>query len=209
MLTGEVCIVVHKHAPRLPCPHALLAAHLPGKFLRQLDIHPAPDRVKSALLLWVKQFFHSQRKHEIVQAGSHVEPGEMESGRGAGAGIFRVDHRDPADPAGAQDDLSPDTLLSGDQTGNRVADYRRFELSFVDPGRVQGSLDRFAGEVFQTALKVLAKAGHPGTDHCHLSHILASWSVRARVRSVAGREPSRKENGVWKTPWQWSGSGSD
>ena len=130
MLAGEVGIVIHKNASGLTGPRALLATHLSGKRLGLLKIDGAANRLERTLLIRMKELLHPYSEHNVIHPGRDVEPGEMKGGGGAGTRIFRINNRNTTNAKLAQHNLTPDTLLSGDQAGNRVANGCEPSMSF-------------------------------------------------------------------------------
>ena len=145
MLAGEVGIVIHKNAAGLTGPRALLAAHLSGKRLGLLKIDGAAYRLKRALLIRVKELFHPEREHNVIHPGRDVEPSQMKGGGRAGARVFGINDRDAANAELAQHDLTPDTLLSGNQAGHRIPNDRGLDIRRADPCRVYGAFNRLPG----------------------------------------------------------------
>ena len=81
----------------------------------------------------MKELFHPEREHNVIHPGRDVEPGQMKSGGRAGARVFRINDWDATDAEFAQHDLTPDTLLSGNQTGHRIPHGRSLNIRRADP----------------------------------------------------------------------------
>ena len=118
----------------------------------------------------MKELFHTQCEHNVIHPGRDVEPGQMKGGGRTGTRVFRVNDRDAADTEFAQHDLTPDTLLSGNQTGHRIPHGRGLNILRSDPCRLYGAFNRLTGQILHTAIHMFAKARHPRSNECNLSH---------------------------------------
>ena len=87
-------------------------------------------------------------------------------GRGrAGAGVFQVDHRNPADAQLTQGDLATDHFLALHHTTGGIGHVSCLDCARLDTRIGKRFGNRFAGQSLERCVQVFAEAGHPHTGN--------------------------------------------
>src|SRR5579871_6293551 len=113
----------------------------------------------------------------------------MKSGGGAGASVFAIDDRNPADAHIAQDDLPSHAFLAGDETLHRVAHDGCLNFILIYPCARQRGIYRVARDHLHAGAEIFAELHHAGADNRYFTHM--DVSLRADVPRL-----SRDDNPV-------------
>ena len=111
----------------------------------------------------MEELLRADGQRDVVLAGGHGQPGEMEGGGGRCTGVLDVEDRNAEQAGVPQRCLAANHLLAGDEPGHRVGEVGGLHVLDLDAGVHERLGHGLLGERAHAALEKLPEPRHSDT----------------------------------------------